>query len=125
MRRSSAVRTESSAPSLVGLGDDIAAQRAYRGLGITSLRVELLRFVLSRPRVCTADAMQEFGITRNCAHHHLHALNSQGLLSALHTTHPRGSGPITYWSADEAEVEELFTTLLDHVLNRESRVLDG
>ena len=112
------MRAERSAPSLAGLGNDIAAHRDYRGLGIAALRIEILRFVVSRPQVCTADVMREFHITRNGARHHLHALSDEELIVARHTTHPRGSGPITYWSADRAEIHEFFDALIDHVFGR-------
>ena len=117
----SAQKPELVASSLVGLGDEIAAHRAYRGLGIASLRVEILRFIVSRSQVCTADVMREFGITRNGARLHLHGLSEQDLIVPRHATHPRGSGPITYWEADRDEVEDLFEAFAAHVFGRPAR----
>ena len=107
----------SAAGSLVGFGDDESAARAYGALAILPLRVEILRFVLSRSEVSVADVMAEFGVTRNGALQHLKGLGDEGLLLARRCTHPRGSGPITYWRAYPDEVEALMQRLVGHILS--------
>lgn len=108
--------TEFSSPSLVGLGDAASAARVYSALAIPSLPVEILRFVLSRREASTAEVMREFRITRNGARVHLLRLKRHDLLTTRHCTHPRGSGPITYWQADLPEIELLLGVFVDHVL---------
>ncbi|WP_426518185.1 hypothetical protein ACPPVQ_02220 [Diaminobutyricibacter sp. McL0618] len=114
------MKAEISAPSLVGLGDELAAGRAYQGLGIASSRVEILRFVLSRSEVSTADVMREFCITRNGARNHLESLSAQNLVTVRHATHPRGSGPIRYWRANPPEVALLLDLFADYVFSAAS-----
>lgn len=106
---------EVSARSLVGLGDPEAAARAYAALGMQPLRVEILRYVLSRTEVSTAEVMREFGLTRNGVTRHLQSLGDDGLLTRRQTTHPRGAGPITYWAAIPDEVVDLVDRLLAHL----------
>ncbi|GGF21487.1 ArsR/SmtB family transcription factor [Subtercola lobariae] len=103
--------------SLVGHGDDYAAARAYRALGATSTRVEILRLVLASGEVSAAELMAALALTRNGVHHHLRALTDDGLLLERHTTHPRGSGPITYWRADPDEVLTMLEDLTAHVMS--------
>lgn len=103
---------------LVGYGYDDAAALAYRALGATSTRVEILRLVLSSREVSTADVMNALGLSRNGVTRHLRELNADGLLCERHATHPRGSGPITYWSADADRVLDVLDSLVDHVMPR-------
>ncbi len=105
-----------SAQSLAGFGNDLLAARAYSVFAMVPLRAEILRFALSRPEVSTAEVMAELELTRNGALQHLKRLKEGGLLNARRSTHPRGSGPITYWKADRAEITTLFESFLRHVL---------
>lgn len=105
------------AASLIGHGDLEAAERACRVLCIAPLRIEILRFVLCRTEVSAATLMKEFGLTRNGALSHIKVLAEEDLLTQRRATHPRGSGPITYWRADRAGVQSVLETLTRHVLN--------
>jgi predicted ArsR family transcriptional regulator len=111
------VRSTAAATSLVGFGDHDAAARAYDAFGILPLRIEIVRFALSRPEFSAADVMAEFGLTRNGALQHLRKLTDEGLLFERRCTHPRGSGPITYWRADADGVHDLLAALVDHVMS--------
>jgi predicted ArsR family transcriptional regulator len=111
------VRAIYSARSLTGFGDELSAARAYGALAMLPLRVEILRLTLSRAEVSTAEVMSELGLTRNGALHHLRQLCTSGILSEQRCTHPRGSGPITYWTADRDELIALIESLLAHLLS--------
>jgi predicted ArsR family transcriptional regulator len=74
------------------------------GLGVSPVRLEILRFVISKREVSVSAIMTELGMTRNGIRRHLDCLRESGLISERHTTHPRGAGPITYWRADENSV---------------------
>jgi len=104
-----------SARSLAGWGDESSAARAYDAFGMAPLRMEILRFALSRREISTADVMHEFGLTRNGALQHLKQLAGELLITSRRCTHPRGSGPVTYWSADRDEFDSLVESLLRHV----------
>lgn len=105
-----------SASSLTGYGDEYAASRAYVAFAISPLRVELIRYLLVRDEVSVGELMREFCVTRNGIVSHLRALTVQGLAHERRATHPRGSGPITYWSIDRFNVDELLATLTAHLL---------
>jgi hypothetical protein len=111
MRRRAFARTQ----SLVGLGDEESAARAYEAFAMTPVRMEILRLALSRKEVSTADVMNEFAITRNGALVHLKRIAAQGLLRKHRCTHLRGSGPITYWRADPDELDAIVRSLLGHL----------
>ncbi|GAA0991148.1 hypothetical protein GCM10009563_03220 [Subtercola frigoramans] len=91
-------------------------ERAYLALGASALRVEILTFVLTNASSSTAEIMTQFAITRNGALDHLRLLQRNGLVSAERRTHPRGSGPITYWSAEEGDVAVVLYDLIDYIL---------
>lgn len=111
----SSSRVEATAISLAGIGDEDTACKAYDALGVR-LRDELLRFLVSQPEVSTARIMSEFGISRSGAVKHLRILSESGLVTKRRSTHPRGSGPITYWQADPAEVVVLMEGFLHYIL---------
>jgi predicted ArsR family transcriptional regulator len=96
--------------SLTGVGNDALAARSYRTLGASPVRIEILRLLLAAGELSAADLMAELGLTRNGVRRHLHALRQDGLLTERHTTHPRGSGPITYWGADPDEVIDVLVS---------------
>jgi predicted ArsR family transcriptional regulator len=104
-----------SARSLLGFGDELEATRVYDALGIAPLRIEILRLLLSRREASAADVMNEFGLTRNGALTHLKRLSADGILVSRSSTHPRGSGPITYWSVDRDALADLTDSLLNHL----------
>jgi hypothetical protein len=116
-----AIRADFAAPSLIGLGDEAFAAQAFETLGISPMRLEILRLAMSRPELSTADVMYEFDITRSCARQHLLGLTDGQLLLARRTTHPRGSGPITYWHADHGEIAQLLDQLTNYFLSGASR----
>lgn len=82
------------------------AEFGLRALGASPNRIEVLRLVLGAAEVTTADLMAELNLSRGGVLKHLDALADLGLVTARHTTHPRGSGPITYWRADEERVRD-------------------
>lgn len=101
--------------ALFGYGDADAAHRAYTMLGATQSRLETLRLILAYPEVSTSDIARALDLTRNGVQPHLDALTRAGVVRERHTTHPRGSGPITYWSGDADEVHIVFESLLSHL----------
>lgn len=110
-------RAHLAPPSLLGLGDEASAARAFDSLAILPMRIEVLRLAMSQTEISTADVMQEFGVVRNCARQHLLELADECLLVARRTTHPRGSGPITYWRADRDQIEGLLDQFIVYVLS--------
>ncbi|WP_161580309.1 MULTISPECIES: ArsR/SmtB family transcription factor [Subtercola] len=89
---------------------------AYSGLGVSFSRLEILRIVLARTEVSSSTVMAEMGMTRNGVTRHLEALRNAGLISERRTTHPRGSGPITYWRADRGDVWDAVDELGQYLL---------
>ncbi|GGF30806.1 ArsR/SmtB family transcription factor [Subtercola lobariae] len=117
----SLVRGLASQPSaLLHESDELVIARSYQALGIKSVRVEILRYILSNGETCASDLMREFGLSRNGVLAHLRALTTAGLLHERHDTHPRGSGPITYWRADLEDASVVLDTLVDYVLTTTS-----
>jgi len=88
------------------LPHDPEGERLGRALGVTRARVEVLRMVLARGEVTAAELMDELGLSRSGVGHHLGILTKEGLLSERHATHPRGSGPIIYWTANTEAVKQ-------------------
>ncbi|UFS58121.1 ArsR/SmtB family transcription factor [Subtercola endophyticus] len=105
---------------LIGFGDAAAADRACAALGITPTRIEILRVVLASGDVSASELALNLGLSRNGVLHHLRALTEGGLLRARHCTHPRGSGPITYWRADEQEVRSVLHDVDRHLFTDSS-----
>jgi predicted ArsR family transcriptional regulator len=97
--------------SMIGWGDDHAIHRVYRAFAVSPTRIEILRFIFFRGDVSTSEIMVEVGLSRNGARVHLHALLAEGLLIKRHDTHPRGSGPITYWKPEVDQISDLLETL--------------
>ena len=106
-----------TAGSLVGTGDEHLAWTAYLALGIPHTRVEILRYLLSREQASVSQVMAEFGLARNGVLGHLRVMQKGGLVSVSRKTHPRGSGPISYWKADTDAVSELLEGLRWHILS--------
>ncbi|WP_425562260.1 FaeA/PapI family transcriptional regulator [Leifsonia kafniensis] len=88
-----------------------SSARIFRALSISPTRVEILRQIIDQQEVSTADIMSKFGLTRNGARSHLVSLSTEGLITYRRSTHPRGSGPITYWRPDVDEVALLLDEL--------------
>jgi DNA-binding transcriptional ArsR family regulator len=103
--------------SLVGYGDEVAAERVNRVLGVRATRVEILRLIVASSEASAAELMSETGLTRNGVIGHLRILTEEGLLIERHATHPRGSGPITYWRADVDEVLSVLDVFSMHVMS--------
>jgi predicted ArsR family transcriptional regulator len=80
------------------------------------MRSEILRFVTSADEVSVLEVMAELSLTRNGVVTHLRALEAEALGSSRRGTHPRGSGAITYWRADIAEIEDMCDDLTRHLL---------
>lgn len=59
--------------------------------------------------------MEEFGLTGNGALLHLKCMMAEMILFERRCTHPRGSGPVTYWSVNRSEVESLIESLVDYL----------
>lgn len=65
--------------------------------------------------VTAKDVMQALDLTRSAVGYHLAALTEAGLIHERRATHPRGRGPIIYWSADREAIRELRDTLIQHL----------
>ena len=102
---------------LIGHGDGATAALACRVLGATSLRIEILRALIASQQVSTAEVMEEFSLSRGQAMSHLKDLEQSGMLTKQRTTHPRGSGPITYWRPNADGVEDVLDSLFSHLLD--------
>jgi predicted ArsR family transcriptional regulator len=77
-------------------------------LGAQFSRVEILRSLLASRETSTAEMMAATGLTRGGIRRHLTALSAERVVSERRTTHPRGAGPISYWTVDS---EDLISTL--------------
>ena len=102
--------------SLLGESNDSIVALSYRALGIKPVRLEILRLILGRGETSAAQVMTEFNISRNGALLHLRSLTDAALLHERHDTHPRGSGPITYWRADADNASVMLDTVFDYVM---------
>ncbi|WP_172592298.1 winged helix-turn-helix transcriptional regulator [Subtercola boreus] len=83
--------------------------------GISHVRIDILKALISNGEASVADLSDQLGMTRTGLIRHLLLLETQGIAYRRQTTHPRGSGPITYWHADLDEVSILidsFRTIL-------------
>jgi predicted ArsR family transcriptional regulator len=87
------------------------AYRASAALGVNQTRLDLIHLLVNNPQCSTNDLMMALDLTRNGVLTHLKALESMQLVSEKRETHPRGSGPITYWLADIPEFEYLMGEL--------------
>ncbi|RFA12397.1 hypothetical protein B7R22_16535 [Subtercola boreus] len=90
--------------------------RILAALGITETRLEILRILLSRPETTTAQLIRATGLSMNGVRAHLQALIGCGLVEGRRATHPRGSGPITYWRAAADDIEDLMDQLCRYLL---------
>lgn len=71
----------------------------------------MLRAVIASTEATTAKLMELSGLTRSGVLGHLRIPARDGLVKGRRTTHPRGSGPITYWHAVSEEIEDLMSNL--------------
>jgi DNA-binding transcriptional ArsR family regulator len=65
--------------------------------------------------VTAKDVMEALGLTRSAVGYHLTALTDAGMIHERRATHPRGRGPIIYWSADRDAIASLRDTLITHL----------
>ncbi|GGF33821.1 hypothetical protein GCM10011399_28740 [Subtercola lobariae] len=89
--------------------------RAFTALGVSNARVEILRAISRRGESPTSALMEDVGLSRNGLSRHLEVLRQSGFLSDRHATHPRGSGPITYWSLDSDGISDAIEALLTYI----------
>ncbi len=99
------------------LPDDDAARldEACIAIAATPARLHTLRVVMDGQDVTAKDVMQALGLTRSAVGYHLAALTEAGLIHERRATHPRGRGPIIYWSADREAIHDLRDTLIQHL----------
>lgn len=99
------------------LSDDDAARldEVCVALAATPARLRTLRLVMGGGDVTAKDVMQALGLTRSAVGYHLTALTEAGLIHERRATHPRGRGPIIYWSADREAIHDLRDTLIQHL----------
>lgn len=99
------------------LFDDDAARldEVCIALAATPARLRTLRIVMDGQDVTAKDVMQALGLTRSAVGYHLTALTDAGLIHERRATHPRGRGPIIYWSADREAIHDLRDTLVQHL----------
>ena len=84
-------------------------------LAATPARLRTLRVVMDGGDVTAKDVMQALGLTRSAVGYHLSALTDAGVIRERRATHPRGSGPVIYWSADRDAIHALRDTLTAHL----------
>lgn len=96
----------SAAPSL---------DEACAAVSATPARIKMIRFILDSGEVTAKDVMAETGLSRNAVGYHLTALTEARILHERRATHPRGSGPIIYWSADRDVVRAVRDVLYKHL----------
>lgn len=99
------------------LSDDDAARldEVCTALAATPARLRTLRIVMDGQDVTAKDVMQALELTRSAVGYHLSALTEAGLIHERRATHPRGRGPIIYWSADREAIHDLRDTLVQHL----------
>ena len=84
-------------------------------VGISSTRLEIIRLLGERVEISDAALMAELGLARNSVRKHLRHLQACGIALPRHTTHPRGSGPITFWRVDSDVLDRVVATLCEHL----------
>lgn len=81
----------------------------------TPARIRVLRVVMDSTEVTANDVMASTGLSRNATGHHLTALLEAGAIRQRRATHPRGAGPVIYWSADLDVIHAIRDTLSSHL----------
>ncbi|WP_440709070.1 helix-turn-helix domain-containing protein [Herbiconiux sp. YIM B11900] len=89
---------------------------AFVHWGLSAELTHVLRALIGSAGPSTADIQQASGLSRSGVLKHLHHLEDLGMATSSRTTHPRGKGPITYWHADPAAVEDALLALVDHIM---------
>ncbi|WP_316295681.1 ArsR/SmtB family transcription factor [Clavibacter michiganensis] len=89
--------------------------QACAAIAATPARLRTLRVVMDGTEVTAKSVGEALGISRNAAAYHLAGLAQAGLVGERHATHPRGSGPIVYWSARAEAIRDLRDVLFDHL----------
>jgi DNA-binding transcriptional ArsR family regulator len=94
---------------------DARFEAACATIAATPARLRTLRVVMDHAEVTAKDVMQALDLTRSAVGYHLAALTDAGVIHERRATHPRGSGPVIYWSADPEAVAALRDTLIEHL----------
>ena len=95
--------------------DAARLDEACATLAATPARLRTLRVVMDGGEVTAKDVMHALGLTRSAVGYHLAALTEVGVIHERRATHPRGSGPLIYWSADREAIHDLRDTLIKHL----------
>jgi DNA-binding transcriptional ArsR family regulator len=90
-------------------------EEACATIAATPARLGTLRVVMDGGDVTAKDVMDALGLTRSAVGYHLAALTEAGMIHERRATHPRGRGPIIYWSADREAIHGLRDTLAEHL----------
>lgn len=90
-------------------------EEACATIAATPARLRTLRVVMDGGDVTAKDVMDALGLTRSAVGYHLAALTEAGMIHERRATHPRGRGPIIYWSADREAIHGLRDTLAKHL----------
>jgi predicted ArsR family transcriptional regulator len=83
---------------------------------MSPVRIEIIRILVSHGEASIADLAAQLKLSRNGVKSHLSQLESEGVAARRQATHPRGSGPITYWRADIDEITEVFDSFRNLIL---------
>jgi hypothetical protein len=89
---------------------------AYSAFGMNSSRMLILGVLLDRQETPTSRVVSETTMSLNGVRSHLLELERCGLVVARHSTHPRGAGPITYWSADADAIADFLESIYSYLV---------
>jgi DNA-binding transcriptional ArsR family regulator len=101
--------------SNLSAADAVLLEEACATIAATPARLRTLRVVMDGGDVTAKDVMDALGLTRSAVGYHLAALTEAGMIHERRATHPRGRGPIIYWSADREAIHGLRDTLAKHL----------
>jgi len=90
-------------------------EEACATIAATPARLRTLRVVMDGGDVTAKDVMDALGLTRSAVGYHLAALTEAGMIHERRATHPRGRGPIIYWSANREAIHGLRDALAKHL----------
>lgn len=93
----------------------LTLEEACVAIGATPTRLRTLRYVMAHRDATANDIVEALGLSRSNVHHHLTALRDAGILHERRATHPRGSGPIIYWTVDQEHVHAIRNVLFEHL----------
>ena len=101
--------------SALSAADAARLDEACATIAATPARLRTLRVVMDGGDVTAKDVMEALDLTRSAVGYHLTALTEAGMIHERRATHPRGRGPIIYWSADRDAIHHLRDTLTKHL----------